>query len=138
MPVTEADVRAAALSLPATTEKPSYGTPGFRVKDRLFARVHDLPSTLVVWVADMAEKEALLASSPDRAMPWLLLLDTARSKPLRPLQAVECPAEDPWHLGYISAFGSLPERPDAESLASFVNQRSEAVTWHRQEKSRVL
>jgi hypothetical protein len=63
---TEEDVRRIALSLPATTEKPSYGTPGFRVKDRLFARLHDLPETLVVWVADMAEKEALLASSPDR------------------------------------------------------------------------
>lgn len=33
--VTEDDVRRIALSLPATTEKPSYGTPGFRVKDKL-------------------------------------------------------------------------------------------------------
>src|SRR4051812_42198187 len=63
---TEDDVRRIALSLPATTERPSYGTPGFRVRDRLFARLHDLPHTLVVWVADMAEKEALLASAPDR------------------------------------------------------------------------
>ncbi len=63
---TEDDARRIALSLPETTEKPSYGTPGFRVKDRLFARVHDLPATLVVWVADMAEKDALLGSSPDR------------------------------------------------------------------------
>jgi hypothetical protein len=62
----EDDARRIALSLPETTEKPSYGTPGFRVKDRLFARVHDLPDTLVVWVSDMVEKEALLASSPDR------------------------------------------------------------------------
>jgi hypothetical protein len=62
---TEDDARRIALSLPATTEKPSYGTPGFRVKDRLFARVHDLPATLVVWVTDMDEKEALLAAAPD-------------------------------------------------------------------------
>jgi hypothetical protein len=62
----EDDARRIALSLPETTEKPSYGTPGFRVKDRLFARIHDLPDTLVVWVSDMAEKEALLTSSPDR------------------------------------------------------------------------
>ncbi len=61
----ESDVRELALALPETTEKPSYGTPGFRVKDRLFARMHDLPDTLVVWVADMAEKEALLATAPD-------------------------------------------------------------------------
>ena len=62
----EDDARRIALSLPETTERPSYGTPGFRVRDRLFARVHDLPDTLVVWVADMDEKEALLASAPDR------------------------------------------------------------------------
>jgi hypothetical protein len=61
---TEDDARRIALSLPATTERPSYGTPGFRVKDKLFARVHDLPHTLVVWVPDMAEKEALLAAAP--------------------------------------------------------------------------
>ncbi len=35
--VTEDDVRRIAQSLPETTEKPSYGTPGFRVKDKLFA-----------------------------------------------------------------------------------------------------
>ncbi len=62
---TEDDARRIALSLPATTERPSYGTPGFRVKDKLFARIHDLPDTLVVWVPGMDEKEALLASSPD-------------------------------------------------------------------------
>ena len=61
----EADARRIALALPATTERPSYGTPGFRVKDKLFARMHDLPDTLVVWVPDMAEKEALLASAPE-------------------------------------------------------------------------
>ena len=33
MPVTEDDVRRIALSLPVTTEKPSYGTAGFRVKE---------------------------------------------------------------------------------------------------------
>ena len=63
---TEDDARRIALSLPETSEKPSYGTPGFRVKDKLFARIHEMPNTLVVWVTDMDEKEALLASSPDR------------------------------------------------------------------------
>lgn len=62
---TEDDARRIALALPETTEKPSYGTPGFRVKDKLFARMHELPDTLVVWVADLDEKEALLASAPD-------------------------------------------------------------------------
>jgi hypothetical protein len=64
MPVTEDDVRRLALSLPATTEKPSYGTPGFRVKDRLFARVREEGEVLVVWCWDLDEKEALIASEP--------------------------------------------------------------------------
>jgi hypothetical protein len=63
--VTEDDVRRLALSLPATTEKPSYGTPGFRVKDRLFARIREEGDLLVVWTADVGEKEALMASEPD-------------------------------------------------------------------------
>ena len=62
--MTEDDVRRLALSLPATTEKPSYGTPGFRVRDKLFARIRDEGDLLVVWVADLAEKEALLAAEP--------------------------------------------------------------------------
>jgi len=36
--VTDDDVRRLALALPETVERPSYGTPGFRVKDKLFAR----------------------------------------------------------------------------------------------------
>jgi hypothetical protein len=64
---TEADVRKIALSLPATTEKPSYGTPGFRVKDKLFLRIRsDAEGGLVVFVADLGEKEALLQSSPKK------------------------------------------------------------------------
>ena len=35
---TEDDVRELALALPGVIEKPSYGMPGFRVRDRLFAR----------------------------------------------------------------------------------------------------
>jgi hypothetical protein len=38
---TIAVVRALALALPDTEERPSYGTPGFRVRDRLFARALD-------------------------------------------------------------------------------------------------
>ena len=63
--VTEDDVRRAALALPATTERPSYGTPGFRVKDRLFARIRPEGDLLVVWTADVGEKEALIRAEPD-------------------------------------------------------------------------
>ena len=62
---TEDDVRRIALSLPETTERPSYGTPGFRVKDRLFARMR-AEGVLVVWCDDVADKEALIASDPRR------------------------------------------------------------------------
>ena len=62
--VTEDDVRRVALSLPETIEKPSYGTPGFRVKDKLFARIREEGDVLVVWCADLDEKEALLLSDP--------------------------------------------------------------------------
>ncbi len=64
--VTEDDVRRVALSLPETTEKPSYGTPGFRVKDKLFARIREEGDVLVVWVDDLDEKETLVASEPDK------------------------------------------------------------------------
>jgi hypothetical protein len=64
--VTEDDVRRIALSLPETTEKPSYGTPGFRVKDKLFARVREEGDVLVMWCQDEGEKEALIASEPEK------------------------------------------------------------------------
>ena len=63
--ITEDDVRRTALALPATTEKPSYGTPGFRVRDKLFARIREEGDVLVVWVDGLEEKEALLAAQPE-------------------------------------------------------------------------
>ncbi|HVM07380.1 MAG TPA: MmcQ/YjbR family DNA-binding protein [Acidimicrobiales bacterium] len=64
---TEADVRKIALALPETTEKPWFGTPGFRVKDKGFLRIRtEAEGALVVFVGDLAEKEALLASDPKK------------------------------------------------------------------------
>ena len=60
------DVRRVALSLPETMEKPSYGTPGFRVKDKLFARIREEGDILVVWCSDEGEKQALVASEPEK------------------------------------------------------------------------
>ena len=60
---TEDDVRRIALSLPETTEKPWFGTPGFRVKDKGFLRIRsEAEGGLVCFVADLDEKDALLAS----------------------------------------------------------------------------
>ncbi len=63
--VSEHDVRTTALSLPETNEKSSYGMPGFRVRTKGFARLHEQPGVLMLWCADVAEKEALIASDPD-------------------------------------------------------------------------
>lgn len=62
---TEADVRELALALPATSEKPSYGTPGFRVRDRLFARIRE-EGVLVLWRESEEEKEALVEAEPEK------------------------------------------------------------------------
>jgi hypothetical protein len=64
---TEEDVRRIALSLPETTEKPWHGSPGYRVKDKGFLRIRsEADGGLVVFVEDLGEKEALLASDPDK------------------------------------------------------------------------
>ncbi len=63
---TEDDVRRIALSLPAVTEGPSYGTPGWKVKDKLFARMRENPDALVAFRMDVNEKEALIAAEPDK------------------------------------------------------------------------
>ena len=62
---THDDVRELALALPETVEKPSYGTPGFRVKDRLFARLHQDGESLVLRV-DVDEREALAQAEPEK------------------------------------------------------------------------
>jgi hypothetical protein len=61
---TEKTVRALALALPDTTERPCYGTPGFYVKKKLFARLLPDGKTLAVRV-DLAEREALLEVAPE-------------------------------------------------------------------------
>lgn len=64
---TEEDVRKIALSLPETTEQPWFGTPGFRVKGKGFLRLRtEAEGGLVVFVSDLGEKDALLASDPKK------------------------------------------------------------------------
>jgi hypothetical protein len=64
---THADVRRIALSLPETSEKPWFNTPGYRVKDKSFLRIRtEAEGGLVVFVSDPGEKEALLASDPTK------------------------------------------------------------------------
>jgi hypothetical protein len=64
--VTEADIRAAALSLPGAYEQASYeGRPSWRTKPRIFASVNRDEDALVVWVDSEDEKRALVAANPD-------------------------------------------------------------------------
>lgn len=63
---TEDDVRAIALSLPSTIERPSYGTPGFRVQDRLFARLHDEAGVLVAHRSSIEDRDSLVLSAPEK------------------------------------------------------------------------
>jgi len=61
---TEDDVRRIALALPETGEKASYhGSPSFTVKGKSFLRIRsEAEGALVCFVADLDEKDALLAS----------------------------------------------------------------------------
>jgi hypothetical protein len=61
------DVRRLALALPETTEEPWFGTRGFKVRAKGFLRMRDRDEGgLVVFVADVGEREALLATSPKK------------------------------------------------------------------------
>ena len=59
------DVRRIALSFPETSEGLLYGTPGFRVRGKAFARLRPEGDVLVVWCADEGEKEAFIATQPE-------------------------------------------------------------------------
>lgn len=61
--LTEADVREVALALPSAEERPSYGTPGFRVSEKLFARVLD--AELIVIKVEFDHREVLLREQPE-------------------------------------------------------------------------
>jgi len=64
--VSEADVRAIALSLPGTTEEQWYQTPGYKVAGKGFLRLRtEAEGGLVVFVSDLGEKEALLTANSD-------------------------------------------------------------------------
>jgi hypothetical protein len=61
----ESDVRELALALPDTIEKSSYGTPGFRIRDRLFARIRE-DGVLLVWCESLKEKDFLIEGDPEK------------------------------------------------------------------------
>ena len=63
MSVTLAQLRELIAKLPATFEKPCYGTPCFYAGKKLFARIREDGESLVLKVSDL-ERDALLQLEP--------------------------------------------------------------------------
>jgi hypothetical protein len=93
-------VREIALALPEVEEGPCYGTPGFRVRGKLFARIREDGETLVLKI-DLDARELLLAADPEaffltdhyRGYPYVLVrLPVVEPEQLREL------LEDAWRL----------------------------------------
>lgn len=59
------DVRTTCLSLPETSERLTWGTPGFRVRDELFARLREAPDALLVRRPSVEDRDSLIAADPD-------------------------------------------------------------------------
>jgi hypothetical protein len=84
-----AAVRRAALALPDVEEYRCYGTPGFRVRGKLFARLHEDGQSLVLRVLPV-DRDLLLQAAPDLFYitehycnyPWLLLRMPAATTPI--------------------------------------------------------
>ena len=92
-PVTFETVRQIAQTLPGAEEGTSYGTPAFKVKGKLFARLHQDGESLVVGV-DFEEREEIMSADPEKFYitnhylnyPWMLVrLSKVRADQLRDL-----------------------------------------------------
>src|SRR5262249_29165683 len=62
--ITYETVREIALALPGVEEGPCYGTPGLRVRGKLFARLWEDGETLVLKVG-FDTREMLMAANPE-------------------------------------------------------------------------
>lgn len=78
--VPAAEARRLALKLPSVVEGPSYGTPGYRVSGKLFARFRDEGETMVVGV-DQEMRDGFMKARPEafyvtdhyRNYDWMLV-----------------------------------------------------------------
>src|SRR6266851_3835485 len=80
-PVTFDTVRQIAQTLPGAEESTSYGTPAFKVRGQLFARLHQDGDVVVVRVLDETERAMRMRADPDACFitdhyldyPWMLV-----------------------------------------------------------------
>lgn len=94
------EVRRLALALPGVEESTSYGTPAFKVRGKLFVRLHQDGDALVLRV-EPEVRGAMMAAKPDlffitehyRDYPWVLARFGRMSR--AELQAA---LEDAWGL----------------------------------------
>jgi hypothetical protein len=61
---TALELREIALSFPGTTEEPSYGTPAFKVRKKLFVRLRDDYETIALKMP-FADRDERIAMEPD-------------------------------------------------------------------------
>ncbi len=59
------ELRPIVLALPGTAEGTSYGTPSFRLGKKFLTRLREDGETLVIPLASIDEREALMESEPD-------------------------------------------------------------------------
>ena len=92
-PLTWETVRQIAQTLPGAEESTSYRTPAFKVKGKLFARLHQDGESLVIGV-DFEEREEMMSAAPDKfyitdhylKYPWMLVrMSKVRPDELRDL-----------------------------------------------------
>jgi hypothetical protein len=98
-------IRRLALALPKAEDGTSYGTPAFKVRGKLFARLHQDGESLVVKI-DPGERTMRMKADPEtfyitdhyRNYPWILVrISSVDPEDLRDL------LEEAWRL-------SAPER----------------------------
>jgi hypothetical protein len=62
-PITFETVRQLALALPGAEEGTSYGTPAFKVRGKLFVRLHQCGDSIVVRI-DQSERAMRMSADP--------------------------------------------------------------------------
>ena len=114
-PVTFETVRQIAQTLPGAEESTSYRTPAFKVKGKLFARLHQDGESLGVAV-DFEERKEMMRADPEKFYitehylnyPWMLVrLSKVRPDQLRDLLIASWRRAAPKHLtAALHKFGS--------------------------------